>query len=62
MSKHLKLKRDYAKERPLSTLSEEEYELLKDMGLLWELYPDATPEYVDLSMEELRAKRYRQKN
>jgi hypothetical protein len=57
MGKHLKLKRDYGKERPLSTLSEEEYNLLKEMGLLWELYPDATPNYVDLSMAEIRARR-----
>jgi hypothetical protein len=58
MNKYLKLKRDYSKERPLSTLSEEEYELLKEMGLLWELYPDAKPEYVDISMVKFKAKKH----
>lgn len=49
-------------ERPLSTLSEEEYNMLREMGLLWELYPEATPNYVDLSMEELKALKYKKRD
>jgi hypothetical protein len=51
MNKYLKRVKG---ERPLSTLTEEEYNMLKEMGLLYELYPDALDEYVDISMEEFR--------
>ena len=49
-------------ERPLSTLSEVEYKMLKEMGLLWELYPEATPDYVDKSMEEFKMLKYKKRD
>lgn len=30
------------KDKPLHTLTEKEYNTLKDMGFLWEFYPEAT--------------------
>jgi hypothetical protein len=50
-------KNSKCRKRPLSTLTKEEYEMLKDMGLLWELYPEASDEYVDISLEELKKKK-----
>jgi hypothetical protein len=33
------------KERPLESLTEEEFYELKETGMLWELYPDAPERY-----------------
>jgi len=34
------------KKRPLKSLTEEEYKTLKGMGMLWEIYPEASGVYV----------------
>jgi len=34
------------KRRPLHDLSAEEYRLLLDSGMLWEIYPEATGNYI----------------
>lgn len=48
--------------RPLSTLTEEEYTMLKEMGLLWKLYPETAPEYADISMKEVNNSKQKIKN
>jgi len=34
------------KKRPLDSLTAEEYKLLLDSGMLWEIYPEAAGNYI----------------
>lgn len=47
--------------RPLSTLDEEEFETLKQMDLLYKIYPDAPKEYTDISLNEFKAGKLKRK-
>jgi hypothetical protein len=44
-------------ERPLSTLSKEEYDMLEEMGLLWELYPELVKPNEEIKEGEFKKKK-----